>query len=59
MGQNGAGKSTIFKLITKEIKPKSGKISIDQDATIGIGKQVIEKKDLELSIEDFLKQTFS
>ena len=59
MGQNGAGKSTIFKLITQEIKPKSGKISIDQDATIGIGKQVIDKKDFELSIEDFLKQTFN
>jgi ABC-type Mn2+/Zn2+ transport system ATPase subunit len=26
MGQNGAGKSTIFKLITGEITPKIGKV---------------------------------
>lgn len=58
MGQNGAGKSTIFKLINGEIKPKSGKISIDQGSTIGIAKQVIEKKDFELTIEEYLKQTF-
>ncbi len=58
MGQNGAGKSTIFKLIMGEIKPKSGKISIDKDSTIGIAKQVIDKNDFELTIEDYLKRTF-
>ena len=58
MGQNGAGKSTIFKLIAKEITPKSGKVSIDKDATIGIAKQVIDKKDFNLTIEEYLKQTF-
>lgn len=58
MGQNGAGKSTIFKLITGEVKPKAGKISIDKDSTIGIAKQVIDKNDFELTIEEYLKQTF-
>ena len=58
MGQNGAGKSTIFKLITGELKPKAGKINIDKDLTIGIAKQVIDKKDLVLTIEEYLKQTF-
>lgn len=58
MGQNGAGKSTIFKLITGELKPKSGKINIDKELTIGIAKQVIDKKDLDLTIEEYLKQTF-
>lgn len=58
MGQNGAGKSTIFKLITKEIKPKAGKINIDQDSTIGIAKQVIDKKDFDLTIEEYLKLTY-
>ncbi len=58
MGQNGAGKSTIFKLITGEVKPKAGKINIDKNCTIGIAKQVIDKKDLELTIEEYLKQTF-
>ena len=36
MGQNGAGKSTIFKLITGELKPDYGKIHIDQNMTIDI-----------------------
>lgn len=58
MGQNGAGKTTIFKLITGELKPKSGKISIDQGSTIGIAKQMIDKKDINLTIEEYLKQTF-
>ncbi len=30
MGQNGAGKSTIFKMITGELKLQSGKINIGQ-----------------------------
>ena len=30
MGQNGAGKSTIFKMITGECKPQFGKIHIVQ-----------------------------
>ena len=28
MGQNGAGKSTIFKLLMRELKPESGKVNI-------------------------------
>jgi len=30
MGQNGAGKSTMFKLILGELKPRIGKINLDQ-----------------------------
>ncbi len=59
MGQNGAGKSTIFKLITGELKPKSGKINIDQDSTIGIAKQIIDKKDFDLTIEEYLKRSYT
>lgn len=59
MGQNGAGKSTIFKLITGELKPKSGRISIDQDSTVGIAKQIIDKKDFDLSIEEYLKRSYT
>ena len=41
MGQNGAGKSTIFQLITGESNPESGAININKDLTIAIAKQVI------------------
>jgi ABC-type sugar transport system ATPase subunit len=34
IGDNGAGKSTIFKLINKTLKPIVGKISIDEKMTI-------------------------
>jgi len=38
MGQNGAGKSTIFQLITGESKPESGSININKDLTIATAK---------------------
>jgi ATPase subunit of ABC transporter with duplicated ATPase domains len=53
MGQNGAGKSTIFQLITGESKPDSGAISINKDLTIATAKQVIPREDLELTIKEF------
>ncbi len=58
MGQNGAGKSTIFNLIKGELKPKSGQISLKQGATIGIAKQIIARPDLDLSIEDYFARCF-
>lgn len=59
MGQNGAGKSTIFNLIKGELKPKSGQISLKQGATIGIAKQIIARIDLSLSIEDYFARSFT
>ncbi len=58
MGQNGAGKSTIFKLITKEITPKSGQVNLSTDATIGIAKQVVARDDFELSVEQYFAKCF-
>ncbi|MCX6784914.1 MAG: ABC-F family ATP-binding cassette domain-containing protein [Candidatus Komeilibacteria bacterium] len=57
MGQNGAGKSTIFKLITGELKPDKGRISIT-NATIGTARQTIAQADLPLSIEDYFAKAF-
>ena len=48
MGQNGAGKSSLFSLITGEIQPKSGQISINPDCTIATAKQVVAREDLNL-----------
>ncbi|MCK5475206.1 MAG: ABC-F family ATP-binding cassette domain-containing protein [Candidatus Pacebacteria bacterium] len=58
MGQNGAGKSTMFDLITGKLKPLKGQISITNDITIGIAKQVIEKEDLSLSIQKYFEKAY-
>ncbi len=58
MGQNGAGKSSLFKLITGDLQPKSGRISIDRGATVAIGRQVIPRDELILSVKDFFEKYF-
>ncbi len=58
MGQNGAGKSTIFKLITNEIKPESGQVNISLGATIAIATQVMKQDNLEKTVEEFFAQLF-
>ncbi len=59
MGQNGAGKSTIFKMITGEIKPDMGKIHLDKGLSIAISKQVMDEKYLELTMREFFETAFS
>lgn len=59
MGQNGAGKSTIFKLIKKELTPKDGRISTDDGATIGTARQVVDREDIGLSVEEYFAKAFS
>ncbi len=59
MGQNGAGKSTIFGLIKGELKPKEGNISITGGATIGTARQTVAREDFELNIEEYLARAFS
>lgn len=59
MGQNGAGKSTIFQLITGEAKPDSGSVNISNKLTIGTAKQVITRQDLGLTIKEFFTKCFS
>ncbi len=58
MGQNGAGKSSLFKLITGEAKPTSGRISIDRDETVAIGRQTIPRDQLDLTVEEYFQQFF-
>lgn len=58
MGQNGAGKSTIFGLIKGDLKPKSGRISITNGATIGTARQTIAREDLALNIEAYFATAF-
>jgi ATP-binding cassette subfamily F protein 3 len=58
MGQNGAGKSTIFKLIKGELKAKEGLVSITNNASIGTANQTMAKEDLELSVENYFAKAF-
>lgn len=58
MGQNGAGKSTIFQLINGELKSESGAININKDVTIASAKQVIPRGDLKLTIKEFFEKCF-
>lgn len=59
MGQNGAGKSTIFGLITKKYSPDNGDINIEPRTSIAISRQVIPRDELELTMRDFFLKCFS
>jgi ATPase subunit of ABC transporter with duplicated ATPase domains len=58
MGQNGSGKSTIFKLITGALQPDSGNISRGNGLTIAHAKQVIPRDQLMISVKDFFESAF-
>jgi len=59
MGQNGAGKSSLFKMITNEVKPQEGEIfRTPKDASIAIARQVMPQNLAELSVKDYFATAF-
>ncbi len=58
MGQNGAGKSTILKMITGALKPKEGTVNVVPRLTIATAHQVIRPQDRELTVREFFQQNF-
>ncbi|MFZ2193358.1 MAG: ABC-F family ATP-binding cassette domain-containing protein [Candidatus Moraniibacteriota bacterium] len=58
MGQNGAGKSTIFNLITGAMKPDSGSIHVSDNLKVAYAKQVIPREELDLTIREFFEKRF-
>lgn len=59
MGQNGAGKSTIFKLITGEAEPTEGQVfRTPSDATVAIARQVMPKEALPLTVREYFSTAF-
>lgn len=60
MGQNGAGKSTIFKMITGELQPQKGKIHVGNNgkSTIAISKQVIPRDQMTLTLREYFATAF-
>ena len=59
MGQNGAGKSTIFQLITGALKPVTGAVHLAPGLTIAISRQVIPRDQLDLTIREFFQKSFT
>ena len=60
MGQNGAGKSSLFKLITGELKPSEGSISLTpKDASVAIARQVMPLEMMDLTLREYFATAFS
>jgi ATPase subunit of ABC transporter with duplicated ATPase domains len=59
MGQNGAGKSTIFGLLNGQHEPESGKINIGNKLTIATSRQVIPRAEMDLTVRDFFQKCFT
>ncbi len=58
MGQNGAGKSTIFKLISGQLKPQAGSVNIRDNAKIATSLQVVPMEKRTVSVRDFFASAF-
>ncbi|MFA6364833.1 MAG: ATP-binding cassette domain-containing protein [Candidatus Paceibacterota bacterium] len=58
MGQNGAGKSTIFQLITGALQPEAGAIHKAKGLTIATALQVIPRADMQLTVREFFEKCF-
>jgi len=59
MGQNGAGKSTIFSLITDEHEPEEGRVIRAPKATIAIARQVMPREHLDLTVREFFESCYA
>lgn len=58
MGQNGAGKSTIFSLITGANVPEEGQVHLAQRTTIALSRQVIPRNELDMTVREFFQNCF-
>lgn len=58
IGCNGAGKSTVLKIIMKQENISAGTISIRKNATIGMLKQIYEYEETNPNVYTFLQRSF-
>ena len=58
MGQNGAGKSTIFSLITKELASDEGAVVLNERMSIAIARQTIPSEWMSLTVREYFEQAF-
>lgn len=59
MGQNGAGKSTIFSLISGASQPLDGVVNVVRGVTIAKAHQVMESDKLDLTVREFFQGCFA
>ncbi len=59
MGQNGAGKSTIFGLMTGTYHPEDGKIIMAHGLSVATARQVIPREDMTLTVREFFEKAFT
>lgn len=60
MGQNGAGKSTIFKLITGEVKPTEGRVLFtDNSKTVALARQVLAETAKSMTVREYFESAFT
>jgi ATP-binding cassette subfamily F protein 3 len=59
MGQNGAGKSTIFNLLTGSFEPEEGVINVVKGTTIATARQVITRDQMDLTVREFFQSQFA
>lgn len=59
MGQNGAGKSTIFQLIKGGLKPEAGNVIVANGLTMATARQVIPRDEMELTVKEFFEKVFA
>lgn len=59
MGQNGAGKSTIFALIAGILRPDEGDINLQPRTTIAVSRQIIPREELTLTVRTFFEKCFT
>lgn len=58
MGQNGAGKSTIFNLIRGKLYADEGQINLQPRTTIAISRQIIPRDELGHTVREFFEHVF-
>jgi len=59
MGQNGAGKSTIFGLINGTLHVDEGNINLQPRTTIATARQIIPRDELEQTVREFFENCFT
>ena len=58
MGQNGAGKTTIFQLLNGQLQATEGNVHIEKGLTIAISRQVMGAGQLGLTVREFFEACF-
>lgn len=59
MGQNGAGKSTIFALLTGALTPDEGAINLEPRTTIATARQIIPREEMSWTVREFFQSVFA